>query len=310
VLLDALAAMAHRPVDAQLAALLDGLLALHGSAAGPVPSPSSAPAGPRSAVPAISIQLQLSSSPSASRSPSPPPHSRGQVPPYANGFAGPAGAPAATSGAVAEPVLLSPLASARLLQSLSRVGYAPQPGALAALLAALSPERLRLRPASPSLAGAAATRAARAAALDASSGLSLPLSLSLPLQPGEEGAGSGAEGGEEPLLALSSARDAQAVACAVRALERMGRREEAMELRTRFRAHVEGLEVRLGGVCARGRGHCSLSRHALVYPRFHARLAHSSLHGCTAGRGGAGARAAQGPGRCRSAGGCARSRRG
>ncbi len=130
---------------------------------------------------------------------------------------------------------MTPDDAARLLQSMSRLGYRPDDRTLSQLLEVLQPQRLQLQPAPQQ----------KAAVHDVGEE-----------DEGEEEDEEGYEDEEaeqavmdeadaEAAVRLSLERDAQAVANAVRALERMGRPDRAAQLRQRFQQHVMGVQARL-----------------------------------------------------------------
>ncbi|GIL89832.1 hypothetical protein Vretimale_16482 [Volvox reticuliferus] len=241
-LLDAFAAMRHRPTDAQLAELLR------------LQQQEQQQAAEQERFRQAQAQQLLRSQPRL--------QPRGMVVPEPKPVPPPAVSDVGAGGS-----RMSPEDASRLLYALSRLGYSPDEGTLTQLLEQLQPQRLQLQPAQPASLqqpspALAPHENSRATAWPHEQHLQQQREGGKRWPPRSQAATeSWAEevevGNEEDQdadqrkqelqdeLSYSLQRDAQAVASAVRALERMGRPDKAQQLREHFTRHVRDVQARV-----------------------------------------------------------------
>ncbi|GIL57335.1 hypothetical protein Vafri_12598 [Volvox africanus] len=249
-LLDAFAAMRHRPTDAQLAELLR------------LQQQEQQQAAEQERFRQAQAQQLLRSQPRL--------QPRGMVVPEPKPVPAPVVSDAGAGGS-----RMSPEDAARLLYALSRLGYSPDEGTLTQLLEQLQPQRLQLQPAQPagvqqSSPALMPRKESQATAWpheqhpqqrreeEKRSSPSMPQPPSETRQAGPESRADEVEEANEEdrdndqrkqelqdELSYSLQRDAQAVASAVRALERMGRPDKAQQLREHFTRHVRDVQARV-----------------------------------------------------------------
>ncbi|KXZ46908.1 hypothetical protein GPECTOR_39g402 [Gonium pectorale] len=246
-LLDAMAAMRHRPSDAQLAELLRLQQQQQQQAPPPLPPPPPPPppqppvppAAASSPWPQMRLQPRGMGTGSAPAQPSaaairgyPQQQSQSQTQSQQAAEAAVAAAGASERRSGSPGGGMSADDAARTLYALSRLGYQPDEATLSQLLNRLQPQA-RAQPASAPAAAQAAPEADAEVAEEAEEA-----EEEVQVEDEEE------EDEEFDEFEQSLQREAQAVASAVRALERMGRPQQAAQLRQRFLRSMEEARAR------------------------------------------------------------------